>query len=99
VIFFSTVFTILEAFLTFFIRFEEFIYYIGSIFAPLVAILIVRYIYGEKRVVLPEALEGIGLISWVIGIFASILAIKSLGFGATVITTVCRRTIIVFHCY
>jgi len=81
-----------SSFPVFFIFFEVFLYYIGSIFVPLIAILIVHYIYGEKKTVLLGTLEGIGLISWIIGIFASILAIESLGFGVTVvtlITTIC----------
>ncbi len=92
VIFFGTISTVLAAFPVFFIYFEEFLYYIGSVFVPLIAVLIIHYIYGKKKIITLRSAETVGLISWIIGVLISGFVIENIGFGATIVallTTAC----------
>ncbi|RLE89659.1 MAG: hypothetical protein DRN04_16080 [Thermoprotei archaeon] len=92
VIFFGTISTVLAAFPVFFIYFEEFLYYIGSVFVPLIAVLIIHYIYGKKKITTSRSAEIVGLISWIIGVLISGFVIENIGFGATIVallTTAC----------
>lgn len=84
VIFFGTISTVLVAFPVFFIYFEEFLYYIGSVFVPLIAVLIIHYIYGRKKNITSKPAETVGLVSWIIGVLISGFIVENIGFGATI---------------
>ena len=96
VVFFGITSTVLAAFPVFFIYFEEFLYYIGSVFVPLIAVLIIHYFYGEERNMPPKKLKIIGLTSWIVGILVSVFTIESLGFGATMVALVVAASLDTF---
>jgi len=88
VIFYGGISTILALFPVFFLYFEEFLYYIGSVFVPLIAILITHYLYLERIKKPASKVKTIGLISWITGISISLLVVKFVGFGATLIALI-----------
>ncbi len=87
VLIYGVISTLLAMFPVFFIYFEEFLYYIGTVFVPLMTILVIHYSFMDKHSI-NKLVSLIGLISWVVGIAASFITIQCLGFGATLIALV-----------
>ncbi len=69
----------------FFMYFEDFLYYIGSVFVPLIAVLLSQNAYWLLSKKFPKKKEVMGLISWVIGVAVGALALTYMKFGATII--------------
>lgn len=84
-IFYGILSTVLSMFPVFFMYFEGFLYYIGSVFVPLIAVLLSQNTCWFLSKKLPRKKETMGLISWIIGIAIGALASTYMKFGATII--------------
>ena len=76
--------TSLAIFPLFFTYFELFLYYIGIVFVPLIAVLIVHGLALQRELNRPRAVILYGFASWVTGIAIGIAVLRIAGYGATI---------------